>query len=87
MTQTIDDIRHLLATLLRVDADVIGPDSLLRELPNMDSAAVLEAVVLIEDHFRIEFSDSVVLRLERVQDLAEAVDDLRFGQPTSQYVH
>ena len=41
------------------------------------SGVIIEAVVSIEDHFGIEFPDLLAFRIERVLDLATAVQELR----------
>jgi acyl carrier protein len=74
MTPILKDIQSILACVLQIHPSRITADSFVRELPNMDSAAVLETVVAVEDHFGIELPDVVVLRLDRVSEIAEAVE-------------
>lgn len=76
MDSILDDVRTILARLLRIDPALIGPTCNVRNLPNVDSLAILESVVAIEDHFGIEIPDAIVLKLERVSDIAEAVREL-----------
>jgi acyl carrier protein len=77
MDSVLDDVRAILARLLAVDPDLIRPSTNVRELPNVDSLAILETVLAIEDHFQIEIPDALVLKLDRVVDIAEAVRHLQ----------
>jgi len=75
MQSPLREVQHILATMLEVDAASIEPDSIVRDLPNVDSARVLEGVVQIEDHFGVELPESIVLGLARVVDIADAVTE------------
>lgn len=75
--QVVDEVCEILASVLRVPPGTVRPTSIVRALPNADSVAIIEAVIAIEDHFGIEFPDALVFRIERVLDVAAAVQDSR----------
>jgi acyl carrier protein len=80
MDPILDDVRSILARLLRIDPETIRPSSNVRNLPNVDSLAILETVVAIEDHFGIELPDAVVLKVECVGDIVAAVRELQYRE-------
>jgi acyl carrier protein len=83
MDGSLEDVREIFAGLLRVAVSDIDPDASLQKLPNVNSAAILQATLTIEDHFGVEFPDELVLRLETIGETAALVDELRRqqGQP------
>ena len=83
MDNTLNDVRTILAHVLHVAPQEVGPQAAIRGLPNVDSAAILQAVIAIEDHFGLEFPDELVFRLETVADVTEVIDHLR-QQPRAQ---
>ena len=73
MDSILDDVRTILARLLRIDPALIGPTCNVRNLPNVDSLAILESVVAIEDHFGIEIPDEDTEQIKTVKDAIEYI--------------
>ncbi len=76
MDSTLEHVRTILGRVLGVQPSAITAESDVQTLPNFDSAAILEAIVAIEDHFGIEFPDAVVTKIHRVSDIADVVHRL-----------
>jgi acyl carrier protein len=83
MDQILVDVRSILARVLRIDASEVQAQSDVQALPNVDSAAILEAIVAIEDHFGIEFPDAAVPKIQRVSDIADVVQRLVAERPAA----
>jgi acyl carrier protein len=52
-----DALREVMATVLRVPADSIGPDSSMDTVPGWDSLRHLTLVLALEDEFGVQIPD------------------------------
>jgi acyl carrier protein len=52
-----DALRQVMATVLRVPADSIGPDSSMDTVPGWDSLRHLTLVLALEDEFGVQIPD------------------------------
>jgi acyl carrier protein len=62
-TATLDDVRSVLAATLGIEdrIDILVPATpLIGSLPELDSMAVVELVVALEQHFGLDISDDEV---------------------------
>ncbi len=66
--------------MLGIEAAEIGENQPIRELPNADSAMLLESIVALEDVFDVVFPDELVFRLETVADIARVIETLGCGK-------
>jgi acyl carrier protein len=65
-----------LAGVLRIAPGEIDVNRPIRELPNADSAALLESIVALEEHFDVIFPDELLFRLETAADIARVIEAL-----------
>jgi acyl carrier protein len=62
-------VAAVLAGVFETSADEITPAAVVRELPNADSARILESIVVLEEHFGVRLPDEHIFRVETVDDL------------------
>jgi acyl carrier protein len=55
----------------------VSPDMLLADIPGIDSLRLLQAVALLEEHFRVEIDVVALEELNRVSDLLDAISSAR----------
>jgi acyl carrier protein len=68
-----DTARVYLAAELKIDASAITEDSVLRELPGVDSIQLLRVVSRLEREWDTEFDDEDVFASATFADLADMV--------------
>lgn len=83
--ETTDDVIAVIVKTLGIDerrADLTGETPLFGAMPELDSLAVLDLIVALEDHFGITIDDELVTgdAFSTVGHLSELVDDLRNGK-------
>lgn len=76
---TLDEVKNLLAETLGIEDRIASMDAstpLLGEIPELDSLAVVEIVVGIEDrfHFQVDITDFTAEAFETLGSLAAFVD-------------
>lgn len=59
----LDDLRSLMAEIFRVDANEIGPEAQLGELPQWDSMAHMDLMVALESRFGVEITAETISQL------------------------
>jgi acyl carrier protein len=79
---TVHDVRDVLVHVLGIEdraASIDAETALLGALPELDSLAVVELVVALEDRFAVDIHDSDLTGevFETVGTLAEFIDDRR----------
>ena len=67
-------IRHMIASQLQVDAATITPESRLVEDLKADSANIMVMILELENQFGIEVEDEVILSLKTVGDVAKYIE-------------
>jgi acyl carrier protein len=55
----------------------LAPETLLLDIPDLDSIRVLETVALLEEELRVEIDTAMLDHLERVSDILGAVATAR----------
>jgi acyl carrier protein len=76
MTDTLERVRSLLATYLKIPAESIGEDSKLDEL-GLDSLGALELVFEIEEEFKIKVPDEKIPEFRTVRAVCDGIEALR----------
>lgn len=76
MSDTLDEVRDLMAKEFQLDGTLIRPDTLLVDL-GVDSLAALEFAFELETAFGITLDQSADLRGATVQDVVDVVDAAR----------
>ena len=74
MTQTFDQLKSVIANLLKIDAAKITPESKFVEDLGADSMKSVELVAAFEDAFDIEMNEEDALKVKTVGDAAAFID-------------
>lgn len=70
----VAEITQFVRTIGRIDAGVvIGPDQVLDEELGLDSLAIVEVILKIEDKYGLTIDEDEAARLHTIADLAEYV--------------
>lgn len=73
-------ISSLVSEELKIPAEEITPGTNLRELPGVESIKVLRIIAKIERLYDVELDDELVFRVKTIQELAEAIEQIREEQ-------
>ena len=71
---TLDTVKEMIASQLRVDASAITEDSRLVEDLKADSANIMVMIMDLEDQFGITVEDDQIMKLKTVGDVAAYVE-------------
>ena len=73
---TVQKIAEIIANVKknRVEASAIKPESRLREDLDLDSIGLVEAIVLVEEAFKVQVSQDDVAYLKTVADVVAYID-------------
>ncbi len=71
-----EKVKEILAEQLRIDADKITPDALIKEDLGADSLDVLQLLMAIEDEYDITIPDEELATFSKVQDIVDWMDKL-----------
>ena len=73
---TVQKIAEIIANVKknRVEASAIKPESRLREDLDLDSIGLVEAIVLVEEAFKVKVSQDDVADLKTVADVVAYID-------------
>jgi acyl carrier protein len=63
----------VLRELCRHALDAVGQGTLLRDVPGLDSFALIYAVALLEDRFRVQVDASALGSLHTIGDIVRAI--------------
>ncbi|MBR2823822.1 MAG: acyl carrier protein [Clostridia bacterium] len=74
---TLDTVKEMIASQLRVDASTITEDSRLVEDLKADSANVMVMIMDLEDRFGITVEDDQIMKLKTVGDVVRYIDSLQ----------
>lgn len=73
----LDDLIHRIGVYLEKDVP-IDPDAPMRDqLPGIDSLRLKELLLYLEDEYTIEFTPTILERMETVRDLSREIEALR----------
>ncbi len=71
---TIDKVKEIITTQLKVAEDKITPASRLVEDLGADSANVMVLIMELEDQFGITVDDDAIMTLKTVDDVVKYID-------------
>ena len=74
---TLDTVKEMIASQLRVDASTITEESRLVEDLKADSANIMVMIMDLEDQFGITVEDDQIMKLRTVGDVARYIDSLK----------
>jgi acyl carrier protein len=69
----LDELCRRLEEALQQPPQSIQPDTAFADIPNFDSAAQIEVILLLDERYGVQIPDDTLPRLERVRDLAPLV--------------
>ena len=71
---TLDTVKEMIASQLRVDASAITEESRLVEDLKADSANIMVMIMDLEDKFGIMVEDDQIMKLRTVGDVVKYID-------------
>ena len=74
---TLDTVKEMIASQLRVDASAITEDSRLVEDLKADSANIMVMIMDLEDRFGITVEDDQIMKLKTVGDVVRYIDGVK----------
>ena len=74
---TLDTVKEMIASQLRVDAAGITEESRLVEDLKADSANIMVMIMDLEDHFGITVEDDQIMKLKTVGDVVKYIDGMK----------
>jgi len=72
-----DEIRAVMAQVLRLPVDRIGADAAIGNLPNWDSTAHMRMMLALEDAFGIDLDEARMVEMTSLARICAAVEALR----------
>jgi acyl carrier protein len=72
-----DRLRTIMARILRLPAERIGPDAAIGNVPNWDSTAHMRMMLAIEDEFGVELNESQMVEMTSLAKIRAVVEKLR----------
>jgi acyl carrier protein len=73
----LGEFTNLLRRICEHDEMELAADTLLDDIPGIDSLRLLQAVAHLEDHFHVEIDTAALADLRRVRDVLNAVSRAR----------
>ena len=74
---TLDTVKEMIASQLRVDASAITEESRLVEDLRADSANIMVMIMDLEDQFGVTVEDDQIMKLRTVGDVVKYIDSLK----------
>ena len=74
---TLDTVKEMIASQLRVDASAITEESRLVEDLKADSANIMVMSMELEDQFGVTVEDDQIMKLRTVGDVVKYIDSLK----------
>ncbi|MBR0387629.1 MAG: acyl carrier protein [Clostridia bacterium] len=74
---TLDTVKEMIASQLRVDASAITEESRLVEDLKADSANIMVMIMDLEDQFGVTVEDDQIMKLRTVGDVVKYIDSLK----------
>jgi acyl carrier protein len=75
-----EQIRAIMAEVLRLPADRIGTDTAMGAVANWDSTAHMRMMIALEDAFGIDLDESRMVEMTSFARIRSAVEQLRSGR-------
>lgn len=70
----LEEVKAIIADNLKVDISVLSEDTAIGDLPEWDSLHHLQIVAAIEQKYGFQFEPDVLMDLEDVSDIVNAVE-------------
>ena len=74
---TLDTVKEMIASQLRVDASAITEESRLVEDLKADSANIMVMIMDLEDQFGVTVEDDQIMKPRTVGDVVKYIDSLK----------
>jgi acyl carrier protein len=71
-----DKLRAIMAKILRLPAERIGPDAAIGNVPNWDSTAHMRIMLALEDEFGIELNETQMVEMTSLAKIRAVVQEL-----------
>jgi acyl carrier protein len=71
-----EKLRAIMAGILRVPAERIGPDAAIGNVPNWDSTAHMRIMLALEDEFGVELNESQMVEMTSLAKIRAVVEQL-----------
>ena len=72
-----DKLRAIMAEVLRLPAERIGPDAAIGNVPNWDSTAHMRMMLALEDEFGVDLDESHMVEMTSLAKIRAVVEELR----------
>jgi len=72
---TADKVKEIIAEAIEIDINKIEEDTAIGDFPKWDSMGQIIIVSSLEKEFKIQFDPEVIMDLEDVGDMIEAVEE------------
>ena len=72
-----DEIRAIMAQVLRLPVDRVGLDAAIGNVPNWDSTAHMRIMLALEDQFGVELNETEMVEMTSLAKIRDVVADLR----------
>jgi len=79
-----DKLRAMMARILRLPAERIGPDAAIGNVPNWDSTAHMRIMLALEDEFGIELNEEQMVEMTSLTKIRAVVEELRAAKDRPQ---
>jgi len=74
-----EQIRAIMAEVLRLPAERVGADAAIGTVPNWDSTAHMRMMIALEDAFGIDLDESRMVEMTSFSRIRDTVHQLRAG--------
>lgn len=71
---TLEEVKEIIASNLKVDIETLTEDTAIGDLAEWDSLHHLQIVAAIEQKYGFQFEPDVLMDLEDVSDIVDAVE-------------
>jgi acyl carrier protein len=75
-----EQIRAILAEVLRLPAERVGADAAIGTVPNWDSTAHMRMMIALEDAFGIDLDESRMVEMTSFAKIRSTVEELQAGR-------
>ncbi len=75
-----DRIRAIMARILRLPEESVGPDAAIGNVPNWDSTAHMRMMLALEDEFGIVLDETRMVEMTSFDKIRTAVASLQAGE-------
>ena len=75
-----DKLRAIMAQILRLPAERIGPDAAIGNIPNWNSTAHMRIMLALEDEFGVELNESQMVEMTSLAKIRAVVEELRVAK-------